>query len=547
MSIDNNENHSLLFPRLDAQSLQTLQRKGTVRKTTVGEVLFNRETLQHGLFVVLSGSIDLVGVANGHESIISVLAQGEFTGELTQLSGRRSLVSCRVSTAGEVLEVDRASLRHIMQTDAVVGNLLLNAFVQRRIYLIANAVGDAVLIGSTHSSDTLRLRSFLVRNGHPYTYLDIDEDPDIQSVLDQFGIEVADIPVLICRGDVVLRAPSNAEAAVCFDLNAGVDQTDVFDVVIVGAGPSGLAAAVYGASEGLDVLVVESNAPGGQAGSSSRIENYLGFPFGISGQELADAAYIQAEKFGARLSIARSACTVQCEQHPYRIKLDDGTLIQTRTVVVATGSRYRRLDIPNVARFDGNGVYYGATQLEAPLCQGEAVVIVGGGNSAGQAAIFLSSFATKVYLLVRGPNLKINMSKYLISRIEASPTIILKTRTTVVALEGGDRLEGIRWMDHLTGESEDHEVRRLFMMAGADPNTSWVSACLSLDTKGFIKTGTSVLADWSLQRAPYPLETNVPGVFAVGDVRAESVKRVASAVGEGSMCIQFVHRALANQ
>ena len=361
----------------------------------------------------------------------------------TQLSGRRSLVSCRVLVPGEVLEVDREALREIMQSETDIGNVLLGAFVQRRIYLIANAVGDAVLIGSQHSSDTLRLRSFLVRNGHPYTYIDVERDPDIQSVLDQFTIRFEDIPVLICRGDLVLRNPSNAGAAACFDLNAGIDQTDVFDVIVVGAGPAGLAAAVYGASEGLDVLVIEGNAPGGQAGSSSRIENYLGFPLGVSGQQLADAAFVQAEKFGAKISIARSARTLECSHLPYRICLDDGNMLQGRTVVIATGSRYRHLSVEGADRFDGNGVYYGATQLEAAMCRNEEVAIVVGGNSAGQAAVFLASFAKHVHLVVRGPNLSGTMSKYLISRIEASKNISLRTLTIIEGLEGEKRLERI--------------------------------------------------------------------------------------------------------
>ncbi|MCU1323483.1 MAG: Thioredoxin reductase [Acidobacteriaceae bacterium] len=547
MSPDTPEQHAILFPRLNEAHLAELQRHGVLRPTVASEILFDRETQRHGIFIVRSGSIELLGVANGQEAVLSELAPGEFTGELTQLSGRRSLVSCRVLEGGEVLEIDRAALRDLMQSDAAIGNVFLSAFVQRRLYLIANAIGDAVLIGSAHSSDTLRLRSFLVRNGHPYTYIDVDLDPDIQIVLDQFAIRLEDIPVLICRGDLVLRRPSNADAAVCFDLNAGVDQTDVFDVIIVGAGPAGLAAAVYGASEGLDVLVIESNAPGGQAGSSSRIENYLGFPLGISGQELADRAFIQAEKFGAKISIARNARTLECLHPPYKIGLDDGSTLQARTIVIATGSRYRPLGVDGANQFDGNGVYYGATQLEAPMCKDEEVAIVGGGNSAGQAAVFLAGFAKHIHLVVRGPNLNSTMSKYLVSRIEASKDISLRTLTTIEALEGESHLERIRWKCLKTDLHECHEIKHLFMMTGADPNTAWLGDCVALDAQGFVKTGMSVMNDWKLKRPPFPLETSVPGVFAIGDVRSESIKRVASAVGEGSMSIQFVHQALATQ
>ncbi len=542
---DTPEQHAILFPRLSEGQLSELRGRGILRTTLASEVLFDRETQRPGIFIVLSGSVELVGVANGQEAVLSQLAPGEFTGELTQLSGRRSLVSCRVLDPGQILEVDRATLREIMQSETAIGNVMLAAFVQRRIYLIANAVGNAVLIGSQHSSDTLRLRSFLVRNGQPYTYIDVERDADIQKVLDQFTIFLEDIPVLICRGDLVLRNPSNADAAACFDLNAGIDQKDVFDVVIVGAGPAGLAASVYGASEGLDVIVIEGNAPGGQAGSSSRIENYLGFPLGVSGQELADAAFVQAEKFGAKISIARSARSLECQRSPYIICLDDGNTLRARTVIIATGSRYRRLTVKDVDRFDGNGIYYGATQLEAGMCKNEEVAIVGGGNSAGQAAVFLASFAKHVHLLARRPNLSSTMSKYLISRIEASKNISLRTLTIIDALEGEKRLERICWKNLKTEMRECYQIKHLFMMTGADPNTAWLGDCVALDAQGFVKTGASVADGWKLAQPPFPLETSVPGVFAIGDVRAGSIKRVAAAVGEGSMSIHFVHEVLA--
>jgi thioredoxin reductase (NADPH) len=541
------EQHALRFPKLTDAQVAQLAAFSARRRVNAREILFDQGSADHGVFIVLTGSIEIVGVSNGVETVLSVLGPREFTGEVTQLSGRRSLVLCRACETSEVLEIDRPNLRHVMDTDAVLGAVFLGAFLVRRVFLIANSVGDAILIGSAHSNDTLRLRTFLGRNGHPYTYLDVDVDTDVQAVLDQFSVLVTDIPVLICRGQLVLRNPSNAETAACFGLNVGIDQAGVYDLIVIGAGPGGLAAAVYGASEGLNVLVIESVAPGGQAGSSSRIENYLGFPLGISGQELADRAFVQAEKFGAQISVARSACGLKCANSPYAVELDDGGLVHGRTIIVATGSRYRKLDLPNIEQFEGVGIYYGATQVEAHICQNDEVAIVGGGNSAGQAAVFLAGFAKHVHLLVRGPDLAQTMSRYLIARIEASREITVETLTTIEALEGNSHLERIRWRNARTGLSDTHEIHHLFLMTGADPNTAWLGQCLALDAKRFIKTGLDTSTDWPLRRAPFLLETSVPGVFAVGDIRANSVKRVASAVGEGSMAVQFVHLVLAER
>jgi thioredoxin reductase (NADPH) len=364
-------------------------------------------------------------------------------------------------------------------------------------------------------------------------------------MLDHFGIRVTDIPVLICRGELVLRNPSNSEAAACFGLNAGIDEGTAYDLIVVGAGPSGLAAAVYGASEGLNVLVLEGNAPGGQAGASSRIENYLGFPMGISGQELANRAFVQAEKFGAHIVVARAARALKRDP-PYTIELEGEGSVHGRTVIVAAGAQYRKLDLPKLGQFEGVGVYYGATLVEAQVCGNEEVAVVGGGNSAGQAAMFLAGFARRVYLVVRGPGLADTMSRYLISRIEACQEITLKTRTQIEELEGAAHLERIHWRDGQAGATEIHEIRHLFVMTGANPNTAWLGGCLALDHKQFIRTGAELGADWPLRRAPYLLETSLPGVFAVGDIRAGSVKRVASAVGEGSMAVQFVHKVLSS-
>jgi thioredoxin reductase (NADPH) len=534
------------FPTLDGAQIARLAPFGKPRRAQTGEIVFDQGDANRGIFVVLDGSIEIDSVSNGDETVLRVIGRGGFTGEVNQLSGRRSLVRCRAREGSSLLEIDRANLRRIMQTDAALGEIFLSAFLLRRVYLIANSLGDAVLIGSNHSGDTLRLRAFLTRNGHPHIYIDVEREAGVQALLDQFEILVTDIPVLICSGKLVLRNPSNAQAAACFGLNAGIDEGGVYDLIVVGAGPSGLAAAVYGASEGLNVLVVESTAPGGQAGASSRIENYLGFPTGISGQDLANRAFVQAEKFGARIAIARAARALKCVRPPYTVELEDGGSVRGRSIIVAAGAQYRKLDLPNLAQFEGAGVYYGATPVEAQLCGSSEVVIVGGGNSAGQAAIFLARFARHVYVVVRGPGLASTMSRYLISRIEACREITVKPWTEIEALDGVSRLERVRWRNTSTGTSEAHEIQHLFLMTGADPNSAWLQGCLDLDEKQFIKTGADLGLDWPMRRPPYLLETSVPGIFAVGDIRAGSVKRVASAVGEGSMAVQFVHKVLAD-
>jgi thioredoxin reductase (NADPH) len=526
------------FPTLNEAQIARLLPCGEKIAKEAGEILFDQGDAQHGVFLILEGSV-------GFELIPDVLTRGMFTGEVNQLSGRRSLVRCHALERSTVLEISRAHLQQLVQDDAELSEIMLRAFLLRRAHLIQNAVGDAVLIGSSHSADTLRLQGFLSRNGHPHTYLDVERDPGTQTVLDQFAIPVTDIPVLICRGTLVLRNPSNAEAAECFGLNAGIDEQSVYDLMVVGAGPSGLAAAVYGASEGLSVLVIETNAPGGQAGSSSRIENYLGFPTGISGQELAGRAFVQAEKFGAKIAIARSARKLACLKTPYAVELDDGVAVRARSVIVAAGVQYRKPDLENLGQFEGTGVYYGATAVEAKLCGGENIAIVGGGNSAGQAAVFLSAHARHVYLMVRGPGLASTMSRYLISRIEASREITLMTWTEIEELEGGEQLERVHWRNKQTGEAGVYDIPHVFLMTGACPNTQWLEGCLALDDKQFIKTGAEVGEEWPLKRSPYLLETSLPGVFAVGDVRAGSMKRVAAAVGEGSMAVQFVHKVLA--
>jgi thioredoxin reductase (NADPH) len=441
-------------------------------------------------------------------------------------------------------------LLSVVQSDSELSEILMRAFLLRRAVLLTRKAGDVVLIGSDHSARTLDVKEFLTRNGHPYTHMDLDRDEEVQSLLDQFKVTDEDMPVLIGPGDLVMRNPSNREIATRFGLNESLDQTQLRDLVIVGAGPGGLAAAVYAASEGLDVVVLEANVPGGQSGTSSKIENYLGFPTGISGQELTERAYHQAQKFGAKVVVANGATRLACDSKPYVVNLEDGTRIPTRAVIIATGAKYRELDIPNLERFKNAGIYYGATFLEGQLCEAQEVVIVGGGNSAGQAAVFLAQTARRVHILIRSEGLKATMSRYLIRRIEESPRITMHPYTEIESLEGDTHLARVTWVNKRTGERESRAIRHVFIMTGAKPATDWIAGCIALDAREFVKTGPELTpadlqaANWPLTRPPHLLETSVPGVFAVGDVRGGSTKRCASAVGEGAIAVALVHQVL---
>jgi thioredoxin reductase (NADPH) len=466
------------------------------------------------------------------------------------LSGHRPLVRVLATESSQVVELTRAQVLDVVQTDVELGEILMRAFILRRAELVARGFGDVVLVGSLHSAGAVRIKEFLTRNGHPFTYVDLDRDADVQELLDHLGVAVEDVPVVICRGEHVLRNPTNQQIAECLGLNHNIDQTRARDVMVVGAGPAGLAAAVYAASEGLDVLVLDSHAPGGQAGSSSRIENYLGFPMGISGQELASRAYVQAQKFGAEILIAKSATHLTCGRRQYTVRIDDGPGVPARTVIIATGAEYRRPPLGNLAQFEGTGVYYGATFVESQLCSREEVIVVGGGNAAGQAAVFLAQSASRVHVLVRSDGLAASMSRYLIRRIEDSPAIVLHAYTELVALEGDDHLERVRWHNSINGIEETRNIKHVFLMTGAVPNSRWLEGCVALDGQGFVKTGTDLsqadlaTARWELTRSPFALETSLPGVFAVGDVRSGSMKRVASAVGEGANAVAAVHQVL---
>ena len=539
-----------LFPTLTPAQIARISTHGRRRPVNRGEVLVDVGDKAVPFFVLVTGAIQIVRPSGPTETLIVTHGPGGFLGEGNMIAGRRALVRAQVTESGEVIELDRQQLLALVQTDAELSEILMRAFILRRVELIARGLGDVVVIGSTHCAGTLRVKEFLTRNGHPFAYIDLDHDGEAQELLDRFHVSASDVPVLICRGDAVLRNPSNQQIAECLGFNDTIDQAHMRDLVIVGAGPAGLAAAVYGASEGLDVLVLESNAPGGQAGSSSRIENYLGFPTGISGQELTGRAYAQAQKFGAQIMIAKGATALACNQHAYAVQIDDGVPVPARAVIIATGAEYRKPPLENLSHFEGAGVYYAATPMEAQLCVGEHVVVIGGGNSAGQAAVFLAQTAKRVHMLVRADGLADTMSRYLIRRIEDNPAIRLHTRTELVTLEGNGHLERVRWRDSQNDSVEAHDVRHVFIMAGAVPNTGWLEHCVVLDEKGFIKTGPDLspedlaAAEWPLPRAPYLLETSRPGIFAVGDVRGGNIKRVASAVGEGSIAIAFVHQVI---
>lgn len=531
--------------------MQRMSARGRRRRVEGGEVLLRVGERPRHVFAVVSGRIDARFTSAPATAPNVSIGPGTFTGEVTMLSGGRGFVELSMGEGGEVIEVSRSDLLALVQTDSELSNILMRAFVLRRVSVIVNRAGDTVVLGSSHSQGTLRVREFLTRNGYPYTFIDLDRDTSVQELLDRFTISAADVPVIICRQEIVLRNPSNQQIADCLGLNDMIDATHrTCDLVVVGAGPAGLAAAVYGASEGLDVLVLEATASGGQAGTSSRIENYLGFPTGISGQELASRAQNQALKFGAQLVIAARASRLDCARQPYAIAYGDGRRVAARAVIIATGAEYRRLPLEGLGRFEGAGVYYAATPMEAQLCAGEEVVVIGGGNSAGQAAVFLAQTAGRVHMLIRSAGLSETMSRYLVRRIEDHAAVVQHPHTELVALAGNGHLNSVAWRDNHTGRVETQPVRHVFSMTGAVPGTGWLGGCVALDAKGFVKTGPDVspedlaAAAWPLARAPYLLETNRPGVFAVGDVRAGSLKRVASAVGEGSVAIAAVHQVL---
>jgi thioredoxin reductase (NADPH) len=540
-----------IFPTLTAAQIDRIRPFGHVRQVAPGDVLFAPKQTSVPFYVLLSGAMEIVQPSLEGERPVTTHRPGSFTGEMTMISGQQCLVLGRVTEGGAFLELTGDALRNLVARDAELSEILLRAFILRRVALIRHGYGNVVLLGSQHSARTLLLREFLSRNGHPHTYVDLDTDATSQALLDRFQVKCSDVPVVICHARNILRNPTVQELASCLGLTGVVDPKHIRDLVIVGAGPAGLAAAVYGGSEGLDVLVIETEAPGGQAGASSKIENYLGFPTGISGLELAARATHQAQKFGVSMMIAHSVQRLDCSRRPYQIVLDTGEALSGRAIVIATGAQYKKPALPNLARFENAGVYYGATYIESQLCGNDEVAVVGGGNSAGQAAVFLSQTAAKVHIVVRAAGLAGSMSRYLVQRIEENPHIEVHYQTEIVSLDGGDRLESLSWTYRPTGQVSSRPMRHLFVMTGASPRTDWLRGCLALDDKGFIVTGHDLdhVADaglrWPLARPPFMLETSLPGVFAVGDVRSGNVKRVASAVGEGAISVHMVHRVLA--
>jgi len=540
-----------VFPILQPAQLARLAAHATRRETAVGQILLDAGVTPSEIFVVLSGAVEVLEPDGDLHSpvcaftLLTTLVAGNFSGEMSALRGTRGLARLQVREAGAVLALSLAELQRVVQNDAELSELFMRAFILRRLGMLLSGHAEITLIGSSNSGDTLRIREFLTRNARPY--INVDQDAEARTILERFQLRAQDIPVLICRTGAVLRNPGNGTLADRLGINRADSADTVHDLLIIGAGPAGLAAAVYAASEGLDVHMVDTFAPGGQAGTSSRIENYLGFPTGISGAALAARALSQTVKFGAQLSVTWQAVRLECEHWPFGVQFANGRQLHGRAIVIASGVQYRTLELPELERFVGNGVYFAATNLEARLCDGADVAVVGGGNSAGQAAVFLSSSCRHVHMLVRGRGLAESMSRYLIRRIEDAPNITLHTGTRVAGLEGNDRLERIAWSVE-DGAPQAQPLRHLFLMTGASPHTQWLQGCVALDDHGFVKTGTDLSRDelvrWPLSRAPYLHEASIPGIFAVGDVRAGSVKRIASAVGEGSICVQFVHRAL---
>ena len=542
-----------MFPKLTPAHLARLEEHCARHATVAGEILLSVGETPRGLFIVTGGSVEvLMPTSDVHTEtcdykLLNVLTTGDFSGEMSTLRGTRALVRLRVREPGAVLQIGLDELRHVVRYDADLSELMMRAFILRRMGMLQSGVSEVTVLGSGEAGDTLRIRQFLTRNARPYVDIDIDHDPDAQALLERFHVRPQDLPVVVCRAGEVFKNPDIGSLAECLGINGQPDDASVHDLIIIGAGPAGLAAAVYAASEGLDVRIVDSFAPGGQAGTSSRIENYLGFPTGISGAALAGRALSQAQKFGAQLSVAWQAVRLHCDDWPFTVEMSNSTRLRGRAILIASGAQYRTLDVANVERFLGSGVYYAATHLEAEMCAGEDVAIVGGGNSAGQAAVFLAGSCRHVHILVRAPDLAESMSAYLIHRIEEAHNITLHTRTHVTELDGANRLDRVVWTT-AGAAPQPQDLHHVFLMTGASPNTQWLAGCVALDDHGFVRTGPDLtagdLARWSLSRPPYLLETSIPGVFAAGDVRADSVKRIASAVGEGSITVQFVHRAL---
>jgi len=513
--------------------------------------LFQSGDTTYDFYVILDGQVEILENSEGTPRPLAVHGPGRFLGEINMLTGQAVFLTGRVRDAGSVLAIPPDRLRQIVADIPELSDLIVNAFLMRRLILLNGAAAGLRIIGSRFSRDTQRLREFAARNRLPHSWSDLEEDTAAEALLSQFGVRPNETPVVIWQGQQVLKNPSNAELIRLIGLEVQLVPGEIVDLIVVGAGPAGLAAAVYGASEGLRTIAVEAVASGGQAGTSSKIENYLGFPAGLSGAELAGRATVQAHKFGAQVSVPREAVRLRCTGDYYIVDVNDGASITGRSVIIATGARYRKLPVPRLEAFESTYVYYAATENESRLCQGQDVVVVGGGNSAGQAAMFLSERVRQVYLLIRGDDLGKNMSRYLVDRIAHTANIELLRHTEIRAFLGDHHMEGVVIENNRSGEQRDLPIQAVFAFIGAEPHTEWLRGTLALDNKGFIRTGPALdraeldPALWiEGDHEPYLFETSLPGVFAVGDVRSDSVKRVASAVGEGSITVRFVHEYL---
>ncbi len=541
-----------MFPALDPDQIARIDPLGERHRWADGELLFESGKTGPGLFVVLSGWVTITQRGPLGEAVPVVeQGPGQFLAEVGQLSGKPALVDGHARGAVETILLDPEALRGLLVVDAAIGEMIMRALIIRRVALIESGAGGPVLVGAPSMPDIVRLESFLSRNGMPLTLLDPESDEDARALIAQFDVSEDDLPLVICPGGEVLRNPTEAALAHCLGLDA-IDTDTTYDVAVVGAGPAGLATAVYAASEGLSVVVLDARAYGGQAGASARIENYLGFPTGISGQALAGRAYGQAQKFGAQIAIPVTVERLDCSRKTPSLVLGDGRRVRARTVVVASGAAYRRPSVKGLQRYEGRGIAYWASPVEARLVKGQTVALVGGGNSAGQAVVFLAQHCTEVNLVVRRP-LEETMSNYLIERIAALPNVKLHVGAEISALHGNrSGLTGVTWKNRETGAEDMCDTNYLFLFIGADPNSGWLGECDAVrDAKGFVTTGDALDAEalagagWHADRKPAPLETSIPGVFAIGDVRAGSVKRVAAAVGEGAAVVALIHAHLA--
>jgi thioredoxin reductase (NADPH) len=542
-----------MFPKLEPHEIDRLRRFGTVRRYAAGEAIFVTGEIAPGMAVLMKGSVRVTRRDPlGHSAPIVEQGPGEFVAEVGQLSGQPAFVDVHATGEVEALLIPSENLRALMIEEPELGERIMRALILRRVALIEAGAGGPVLIGPESSPDMVRLQGFLARNAFPHQLLDPTQDRDAAELVKRYAPNPADLPLAVCPKGSILKNPSETELARSLGMVPIDERNRIYDVAVVGAGPAGLSTAVYAASEGLSVIVFDARAFGGQAGASARIENYLGFPTGISGQALTGRAYVQAQKFGATMVIPTEVVRLDPAETPVALHLSDGRRVKASTVVVATGARYRRLNVANLRDFEGRGIWYWASPIEARLCRNEEIVLVGGGNSAGQAAVFLRSFAAKIWMLVRGPSLAESMSQYLIDRIEATDNIEVLTQTEIVALYGSSekQLERVCWRNNVTGEQTEKPMRHVFLFIGADPVTIWLNdSGVALDARSFILTGSDVPSD--VRRSdngssrPLPLETSVRRVFAIGDVRSGSVKRVGSAIGEGAVVVAELHAILA--